>query len=208
MFSELFFDFCFTRRTNCGITMEMTAANPTQQELVERMGCQDREAAAEFIESNREQIMHALSGRTPELLRPVEDTAVLFATVERRFDMLIASGRANPRCVYDAMRLIDRIVNEAVVDLDKAIERLSYQKAGELPDELIAVIKSENGDLKLQDLLDRLDPTRRTILILLLRGNSIKYVIAPLVGIKYDSVRKILQGIREELREYAKPNDD
>lgn len=174
--------------------------------LLTRIRAGDREAAAAFVLQNQALIRRRYRHKVGSALRRLIDSEDLVATLSRRLDAYILSGRLQAVTLDQLWALIHRIVENSVSDKGRLLQRLRRAEAEDIS--LATAIgdriecQAEAGeDGQLWALLESVHaPVDREIVSLWLADVPLK-VIAQQLGMTEENARKRWQRIRKALRE-------
>jgi DNA-directed RNA polymerase specialized sigma24 family protein len=184
-------------------------SDPLVGPLLARMQRGDREAAAEFIQRFGSRIQRRIRGKLSQPMRRVFDSLDILATLSRRLDGFVLSGRLEARNEPELWALVFRIAERALVDKARLFRRLEAAESedGEFAQRMLARLRTaetrgpHQPEIELERAFRCLpDGTDRAILSAWLSGTP-HVATAEWVGLTPAAVRQRWQAIRARLRE-------
>jgi DNA-directed RNA polymerase specialized sigma24 family protein len=172
-------------------------------ELLARIRAGERAAAAEFVRRHERQLRRRYRHKVGTSMRRLLDSDDIVATLSRRLDAYIASGKLHQVTLEQLWSLVSRIVNHALADQGRLARRLRNVEIEDrwLATAVAARLDGSGDDLNLEELIGSLQsPVDREIVVLWLGGNKLKD-IAEELGLTESGVRKRWERTRAELRE-------
>lgn len=178
------------------------------EDLLVRLRAGDRNAAAAFIERNREIIRQRFRRKLGRAMRRVVDSYDVVSTIARRLDTMLTRGGLGFENERQLWGLVMRLGDRAVADKARLLARLkrAEQEERDWADTLAAAIErsQSDGEAELSQLLDRAfgaleNDVDRTILAQWLHGHS-QAQMAVLLEMEAGLVRKRWERIRACLR--------
>jgi DNA-directed RNA polymerase specialized sigma24 family protein len=184
--------------------MSSPASAPQAGDVLQRIRAGDREAAAEFLMRNEALLRRRYRNKVGSSLRRIMDSEDLVATLSRRLDAYVASGRVQALTIDQFWTLIHRMVEHLVSDKARVLKRLKRAEADDraLAEALARRLETGPGTagdepLSVLPLIE--DATDREIVRLWL-GEIRLDLIGERLGLSAANVRKRWQRIRTALR--------
>lgn len=179
-------------------------------DLLGRIRAGDREAAADFVLRYGPALRRRVSGKLGPRMRRLFDSQDILSTVLRRLDVVVERGMIEASSQGQLLALISAIANNAVIERGRMLARLERVEGPDAPiaqeirarlESAPAASRTENDDLRLADLFNRLESdVDRRILWFWLADYSHAQV-AEMLGLTAANVRKRWERIRTRLRE-------
>lgn len=182
---------------------------PDLDDLLSRMRCGDREAAAIFMAHYGDRVRRRISGKLSAGMRRLFDSQEIMSTVTRRLDRCVLGGELVATDPEQLWELVFRIAQNSVIDKGRVYRRLRQTEgphqafASQLRTRLREAEEQgppDAGELELDAMFRSLDdPLDREILAGWLRGLSFE-AMAHETGLKLDTVRRHFLRIKRRLR--------
>ncbi len=178
-------------------------------DLVSRINRGDREAAALFFETYRDQIRRRIRRSLSEWMRPLFDSMEIASTLGRRFDDFVRMNKVRARTEGELWSLINTMTRNAIVDKSRILRNLrrvegaDAQIARDLLHQLTERESSNNqqsAEDEIQQALSRLpDEIDRQILLFWLNGKN-HLETSQWLCMSHESVRQRWIAIRKRLQ--------
>jgi len=177
--------------------------------LLDRVRGGDREASAEFISRYGPRIRRRVRGKLSPAMRRLFDSQEILATVARRLDQMVASGRLHAVSDGQVWSLVFTIADRSLIEKARLFRTLQAKEGEDSPLALSILRRLKRAEQRdpegpeieidkvLLSLGDRLD---RQILGLWLMGRGATSIAAA-VDMEPASVRKRWERIRGQLRD-------
>jgi DNA-directed RNA polymerase specialized sigma24 family protein len=183
------------------------------EQLLRRMRCGDREAAAQFVERYGSKVRRRVRGKLSPTMRRIFDSQEILSTVGRRLDLYVQRGGLEAQNEDQVLALLVRIADNAVIDKRRVLRRLELAESEDGPIARCILNRLREADrrahdgaeLELEATLNILeDPIDRQILSQWLLDVP-QTAIAELVGISHGAVRQRWTRMKLVLRDELAP---
>lgn len=185
-------------------------------ELLDRVRRGNRDASAEFIKRYGPRIRRRVRGKLSPAMRRLFDSQEILATVARRLDQMVASGRLRAVSDGQVWSLVFTIADRSLIEKAKLFRSLQAKEGEDSPLALSILRRLKQAEQRdpdgpeleidkvLQSLGDRAD---RQILGLWLMGRGASSIAAA-VDMEPATVRKRWERIRSQLRDACSSDSD
>lgn len=191
-----------------GVPLSVDAGNEVE-DLISRMRCGDRAAAAEFVTRFGSRIRRRIRGKLGPTMRRLFDSQEIMSTLGRRLDLYVLSGKLEAASEPQIWALLFKMADHALLDKGRVLRRLAKTEGedGDFAQTVLNQLRTAERhhasgvELTIDAALRSLEnSTDRQILSMWLHGTP-HSVTAETVGLAPAAVRKRWEKIRGCLRD-------